>query len=109
MKLLAWFRSVSSKFFHRAESAEDLDEELREHIALRADDLERSGLTRSDAERQARIDFGSTVKYREQSHEARGGNALETLLLDLRFSLRVLRKSPGFVMAAMVTLALAVG
>jgi len=109
MKLLAWFRSVSSKFFHPAESAEELDEELSEHIALRADDLERSGLTRSEAERQARIEFGSAVKFREQSHEARGGNLLETLLLDLRFSLRVLRKSPGFVVAAVVTLALAVG
>ncbi|MGA8531232.1 MAG: ABC transporter permease [Acidobacteriaceae bacterium] len=109
MKLLAWFHSVGPKLIRRAETADEMDEELREHIALRADDLERSGLTRADAERRARIEFGSTMKYREQSHEARGGNLLETLLLDLRFSLRVLRKSPGFVTAAIVTLALAVG
>ncbi len=109
MNLLAWLRSAGSKFFRRAESAEEINEELREHIALRTDDLERSGLTRAEAERRARIEFGGTVKYGEQSHEARGGNLLETLLLDLRFSLRVLRKSPGFVVAAIVTLALAVG
>ncbi|HEY1809756.1 MAG TPA: ABC transporter permease [Acidobacteriaceae bacterium] len=108
MKPLAWFRSAGAKFLRRTESAEELDEELREHITLRADDLERAGLTRGEAERRARIEFGSTAKYGEQSHEARGGNLLETLLLDLRFSLRVLRKSPGFVVAAVVTLTLAV-
>lgn len=109
MKLFAWFRSAGSKLFRRAESADEVDEELREHIGLRADDLERSGLNRAEAERRARIEFGGYVKYREQSHEALGGNLLETLLLDLRFSLRVLRKSPGFVVAAVVTLAFAVG
>jgi predicted permease len=109
MKLLAWFRSAGAKFFRRARIAEEMDEELSTHIQLRADDLERSGLTRAEAVRRARIEFGAEVKYREQSHEAMGGNFIETLLLDLRYSLRVLRKSPGFVVAAIVTLALAVG
>ena len=109
MNPFAWLRSVAAKFVRRAESAAEMDEELREHIALRADDLERGGLQRAEAERRARIEFGGYVKYREQSHEARGGNFLETLALDVRYSLRVLRKSPGFVAAAIVTLALAVG
>lgn len=109
MRMLAWFRSVGSKFLRRAQSADEMQEELREHITLRADDLERSGLARAEAERRACIEFGGTAKYREQSHEAQGGNLLETLLLDLRFSLRILRKSPGFVLAAVVTLTLAVG
>ncbi|HLJ77255.1 MAG TPA: permease prefix domain 1-containing protein, partial [Acidobacteriaceae bacterium] len=68
-----------------------MSEELREHIALRADDLERQGLSRAEAERQARIEFGGVEKFREESHEALGGAWLETLLADIRYSLRVLR------------------
>jgi len=86
-----------------------MDAELREHIALRTDDLVRYGMPRAEAERVARIEFGGVEKFREQSYEALGGAWLETLMQDVRFSLRVLKKSPGFVVAAVVTLALAIG
>src|SRR6202167_1792121 len=104
MTLMAWFRSVCAKFFRRSEVAEALDEELRSHIQLRTDDLERSGLTRSQAERRRRIEFGEYEKARKESHAALGGNGIETFLGDLRFSLRKLRKSPGFTVAAILTL-----
>ena len=109
MNLSAYLRSLAAKFFHRSEVAEEMEEELLSHIQHRADDLERSGLPRAEAERRARIEFGGREKYKEEIHKALGGNLIETFVQDLRFSQRQLRKSPAFTMAAVLTLALAIG
>ena len=109
MNLSAYLRSFAAKFFHRSEVAEEMEEELLSHIQHRADDLERSGLPRAEAERRARIEFGGREKYKEEIHKALGGNLIETFVQDLRFSQRQLRKSPAFTMAAVLTLALAIG
>ncbi|MFZ0820782.1 MAG: ABC transporter permease [Candidatus Acidiferrales bacterium] len=109
MKLLAYFRSLAAKFFHRSQMDAEMEDELRSHIQHRADDLERSGLPRGEAERRARIEFGSRERYREESRDAFGGNFIETLIGDIRFAFRLLRKSPGFAFVAIATLAMAIG
>ncbi len=109
MKFLDSLRFRISSLLHRSQMNAEMEEELRAHIQHRADDLEALGISRAEAERRARIEFGARERFKEECREAAGGTFVESIVQDLVFSIRALRKSPGFTVAAVATLALAIG
>ncbi len=86
-----------------------MNEELRFHIEEYASDLRRSGVSREEALRRARMEFGAFDAVRGECREARGLYLFDELARELRYSVRSLRKSAGFTATALLTLALCLG
>jgi putative ABC transport system permease protein len=102
---MSWWR----RLLKRAEMERHLDAELRFHFDGLVADNVRAGMSEPEARRSARLEFGGVEQVKEECRDARGTRWIEDLWQDLHFALRTLRKTPGFAIAVIGTLALGIG
>jgi predicted permease len=98
-----------ANLFHRSRINREFDAELRSHIEMRIDDNLAAGMSAEAARRDALIRFGNPVATKEKLTSLNAALGIESVFHDLRYALRQLRRSPGFALTAMVTLALGIG
>lgn len=107
--MLKRFRSLLHALTRRRDFENGMTEELRFHINQFTGDLVRSGMSPEEAARRARLEFGSLHNIREDCRGARGLRLLDELRRELSYASRLLRKTPGFTLSALLTLTVCLG